>query len=373
MIITISRERLLTEINKISRIISHKSPIVALTGLLFEVKPDKLILTGTDGILSMRVEIKKNESNLQIEEMGKVLIKVRFVSEVMRKIESDIVRIEVVEGNIIRINAHNFDTQLNTLNFNDYPKIIFDNYGKEFILKGAMIKSIISQIGFAVNDKPTNPLYSGVHFLFTNGKLKIAATDLFRLATKEMNFSYFEAEDYQVIIPIRVLQEVAKVCFEQKEVGLIINERNVIFKVDSMILQSKIVEGKILDISKVIPKTFASTIAIKNRDLTNAIDRASVLGNETSNTTIKMVVDASKIQVECSSSEIGTSNEQLKDFQFHGNDTVFSFRSSYMLDAIRSFKTENININLSQNNMAIVITSEEAPGLLQLVLPVMTY
>lgn len=373
MIITISRTRLLNEINKISRIISYKSPLPALTGLLFEVKPDKLVLIGSSGTLSMQVEIKVNESKLQIEELGKTLIKVRFVSEVIRKIESEIIRIEVVEGSVIRINANNFDSQLNTLDVNQYPKILFDTRGQEFIISDGVLKAIVNQVGFAIGEQERNIIFTGIHFLFSKGKLKVTATDSFRLASKEINFPYYSKDDYEVIIPGKVIQEVNKISEKKNDVTIIINERNVVFKINNTILQSKIIDGKYPNINKIIPESYNSKIVINNRDLLNAIDRASVLSHEISNTTIKLNISNDKIKVESSSSEIGNSNEHLSKFQLSGEIMNIAFRSQYMLDAIRAFKTSDLNINLTAEDKPIIITSDEDPTLLQLVLPMRTY
>ncbi|WP_339024510.1 DNA polymerase III subunit beta [Spiroplasma endosymbiont of Agriotes lineatus] len=373
MIITISRTRLLNEINKISRIISYKSPLPALTGLLFEVKPDKLILIGSSGTLSIQVEIKVNESKLQIEEIGKTLIKVRFVSEVIRKIESDIIRIEVVEGSVIRINANNFDSQLNTLDFNQYPKILFDTKGQEFIISNAILKAIVSQVGFAIGEQERNIIFTGIHFLFSKGKLKVTATDSFRLASKEINFPYYSENDYEVIIPGKVIQEVNKISEKNNDVIIIVNKINIVFKINNTILQSKIIDGKYPNINKIIPESYNSKIVINNRDLLNAIDRASVLSHEISNTTIKLNISNDKINVEASSSEIGNSNENLSKFQLSGDAMNIAFRSQYMIDAIRAFKTNDLNINLTAEDKPIIITSDEDPTLLQLVLPMRTY
>lgn len=373
MIITISRERLLNEINKISRIISYKSPIPALTGLLFEVKADKLVLLGTDGIISMQVEIKAGDSNLVIKEMGRSLIKVRFASEVIKKIDSPLINIEVVEGNIIRINANNFDSQLNTLDVSNYPKILFDTSGQEFVISSNNLRDIVNQVGFATDTQEKNIIFSGIHFLFSSDKLKVTATDSFRLASKEIIFPYQSDNDFEIIIPGKVIQEINKITEKNEPITIINNENNILFKTGNTIVQSKIIVGKYPNINKIIPKEYNSVIEIKNRDLLNAIDRASVLTHEINNTTIKLDIDNHKIKIISSASEIGNSNEYLNNFVLSGETMKIAFKSQYMLDALKSFKTNNLKLNLIADDKPIIITSDEDRTLLQLVLPIRTY
>lgn len=375
MIISISRERLLWEINKLSKIISYRSPIVELTGILFDVQKDKLILIGTDDFLSMKIEIKENESNLKIKSIGKALIKIRFLTEVVRKLESDTIQLEVVEGNIIRINTENFNSHLNTLNANEYRNINFEIMGKELILQPLLIKNIVSQISFAANEMNKNIIFTGIHFRFEKNKLQVTATDMFRISRKEIEFPYFD-EKYEVIIPVKIIQELNRICNNNDEkISLFINNRNVIFKIQETTLQSKIIEANFPNISRIIPeeKDYMTRISINNRDLIAALERASVLSHEINNTIIKLNIDSDNIKVTSSASEIGNSNENLKTFSLIGNPMSIAFRSGYMLEAIKSFKTNSLKINLISEDKLIVLTSDEDPTLLQLVLPIRVY
>lgn len=152
MIVSIKRDKILDELLKVSRIISQKTLIPSLLGILIEVKKDKITFTTSDGDTSIKSEILVG-NDLVIKSIGNVLIKNKFIIEVIRKIEDEFITLEAVEGSLIKIKADNFDSILNTLNAIDYPHLSFETEGKEVIFTSALLKEIISQTSFAIGEK----------------------------------------------------------------------------------------------------------------------------------------------------------------------------------------------------------------------------
>lgn len=376
MLILIKREVLLAEINKIARISNNRSQIPTLSGILFNVQTDKLILIGSDSdqTISIRSEIKENEI-LKITKTGQFLVKSKFISEIIRKIEGEFITLEVVENQVLRINSENFDSQLNTMVAEEYPEIDFDEDGKIYKINSSWIKEIISQISFAAANKEEKKVLTGICFKNVNKKLKIIATDTFRLAQKEI--SDFDYPDFEIIIPAKTIQELSKIINDNLTIDLIINDQSVIFKNDNMILKSKFIQGNYPNTDKVIPNKFKINIRINLNYFLNVIDRANVLATENSISTIKMTITKEKINIESKTIEVWNCNETLENFEidFNGDieQQVISFNCQYMLDALKSFKVEKVNLGIIDNESPIIITSVLENNLLQLVLPVRFY
>lgn len=376
MLILIKREVLLTEINKIARISNNRSQIPTLSGILFNVQTDKLILIGSDPdqTISIQSEIKENEI-LKITKTGKFLVKSKFISEIIRKIEGEFITLEVVENQVLRINSENFDSQLNTMVAEEYPEIDFDEDGQIYKIKSNWIKEIINQISFAAANKEEIKVLTGICFKNVNKKLKIIATDAFRLAQKEI--SDFDFPDFEIIIPAKTIQELSKIINDNLIIDLIINDQSIIFKNDNIILKSKFIQGIYPNTDKVIPNKFKINIKINLNYFLNVIDRANILATENSISTIKMTITKEKINIESKTIEVWNCNETLENFEidFDGEvaEQVISFNCQYMLDALKSFKVEKVNLGIIDNESPIIITSLLENNLLQLVLPVRFY
>nr|P34029.1 RecName: Full=Beta sliding clamp; Short=Beta clamp; Short=Sliding clamp; AltName: Full=Beta-clamp processivity factor; AltName: Full=DNA polymerase III beta sliding clamp subunit; AltName: Full=DNA polymerase III subunit beta [Spiroplasma citri]CAA79522.1 DnaN protein [Spiroplasma citri]prf//2016285B DNA polymerase III:SUBUNIT=beta [Spiroplasma citri] len=363
MIVNIKRDKILDELLKVSRIISQKTLIPSLLGILIEVKKDKITFTTSDGDTSIKSEIMGNDLN--ITRIGSVLIKNKFIVEVIRKIEDEFITLEVVEGNLIKIKANNFDSVLNTLNSADYPHLSFETEGKEIIFTSTVLKEIISQTSFAIGEKEKRIVFNGLNIKTdqNNKELIITATDSFRLSCKKIDYS--NNYNFDVIIPGKFINEIGRLISENDQVSelllIIIN------------CKQKIIEGKYPDTSKVIRTSFNTSLTINNRAIIKIIERRSVLSNETMTTIVTLKIKEQKVLVTSFTQEIGNTEEEIRDFKVEGTDQIIAFNSKYILDALKAFKTKEITIKMIDERKPLIITANDDQTLQQLVLPIRSY
>ncbi|AHF57142.1 DNA polymerase III subunit beta [Spiroplasma eriocheiris] len=373
MIVNIKREKILEELLKVSRIISQRTLIPSLLGILIEVKKDKITFTTSDGDTSIKSEIPVGK-DLVIKSIGGILIKNKFIIEVIRKIEDEFITLEAIEGSLVKIKANNFDSILNTLNASDYPHISFDTEGKEITFNNNLLKEIISQTSFAIGEREKRIVFNGLNIRTdkANNLLVITATDSFRLACKKIN--YTSENDFDVIIPGKFINEIGKLLTENDDdIKMKISDKSVCIILNNTIIQSKIIEGKYPDTTKVIPENFVSLLTLNNRDLIKIIERASVLSNEAMTTIVTLKIKDNKVFITSFTQEIGNSEEEIKDFRLSGTDQTITFNSKYILDALKSFKTKEVTIKMIDETKPLIIVADEEPSLQQLVLPIRSY
>lgn len=375
MIVNIKRDKILDELLKVSRIISQKTLIPSLLGILIEVKKDKITFTTSDGDTSIKSEIMGND--LSSTRIGSVFIKNKFIIEVIRKIEDEFIMLEVVEGNLIKIKASNFDSVLNTLNSSDYPhlsNLIFETEGKEMNFTSTVLKEIISQTNFAIGEKEKRIVFNGLNIKTdqNNKELIITASDSFRLSCKKI--AYSNNYNFDVIIPGKFINEIGRLISENnQEIKMKITDKSVSVIINNTIVQTKIIEGKYPDTSKVIPTSFNISLTINNCELIKIIERASVLSNEAMKTIVTLKIKEQKVLVTSFTQEIGNTEEEIKDFKVEGADQTIAFNSKYILDALKAFKTKEITIKMIDETKPLIITANDDPTLQQLVLPIRSY
>ncbi|WP_374696713.1 DNA polymerase III subunit beta [Spiroplasma endosymbiont of Polydrusus formosus] len=372
MIVNIKRDKILNELLKVSRVISRKTLIPSLLGILIEVKKDKITFTTSDGNTSIKSEIIGNDLN--ITRIGSVLIKNKFIIEVIRKIEDDFITLEVVERNLIKIKANKFNSILNTLSSSDYPHLLFKTEGKEIIFTSAILKEIISQISFVIGEKEKRFIFNGLNLKTnqSNKELIITATDSFRLSCKKIEYN--NNYDFDVIIPGKFINEIGHLISENnQEIKMKITDKSVSVIINNTIVQTKIIEGKYPNTSKIIPNSFNTSLIINNRELIKIIERASILSNETMTTIVTLKINEQKVLVTSFTQEIGNTEEEIKEFKVEGVDQTIAFNSKYILDALKAFKTKYITIKMIDETKPLVITANDDHTLQQLVLPIRLY
>lgn len=366
----ILRTELLTALNKVSRAVSSKSPLPVLTGIKFNLLDDKLVLTGSDSDITIETVIEKNEKKLKIYQTGSVVLTGHYISEIIRKIESEYIDIEIVDGTLTRIKGDRSEFNLNGIKSIDYPKIDLSMRGEHFTLDSLVLKTIINQTVFATSDKETRPILTGVNFRAENGKLSCIATDSYRLAKKVVDVD--PSLRFNITIPSKSLNEISKIIEKVEDIDIYVSERKILFALNHLVIQTRLIDGAFPDTSRLIPTSFDYDLRIDSRDLLSAIDRASLLASDNNNI-VKLTMSPDNVQITSKSQEIGSVEEDLNSAFFVGEPLNISFSSKYVTDAIRSIAESKIKILFTGDMKPFIIKSEQDDSLFQLVLPVRTY
>lgn len=365
----IKRLKLLNALAKSARAVSIRSPLPVLTGVKFDLKEDQLILTGSDSDITIQTVILADE-DLTVYETGAVVLNSRYILDIVRKINSDEIEIEIIDGLLTRIKGNHIEFNLNGTDALEYPRIDLSKTGTHFMINSIILKNIISETKFAASDKETRPILTGINFKAHDHQLECIATDSYRLAKKTIHLD--EDITFNITIPKMSLDEISKIIEKDEIIELYVSDRKVLFVFDNNIIQTRLIDGNYPDTSRLIPSQFDYTLNIHKMDLINAIERVSLLLSEQNNI-IKLEMSDENVILSSYQQEIGSVEEVLSTSFYKGNPLNISFSSKYANDAIKSFSGEKIKILFTGEMKPFIVKDQEKDDLLQLVLPVRTY
>lgn len=363
----VKRTELLNALTKVSRAVSLKSPLPVLTGIKFELKEDGLVLTGSDTDITIQTTINEN---IEILEVGSVVLSARFILDIIRKIEGDIVHIYIVDGTLTRIESKSSRFDLNGTSYIDYPRIDLSKIGSHFQLKSSDLKQAIEQTSFATSEKETRPVLTGVNFKAKNNILECIATDSYRLAKKILDID--SNITFNIIIPKKSLIEISRIIEKDELIDLYVSDRKVLCVINNVYVQTRLIDGSYPDTSRLIPDQFAYTMNIDTASLLGALDRASLLSSE-QNHIVKLTMNEDTVMLSSFSQEIGSVEENLSKAFFKGKPLHISYSSKYMNEAIKAINSEKIVILFTGEMRPFIIKDIERKDIIQLVLPVRTY
>ncbi len=108
---SVSRDSLTTAINAASRALSNKTPMPILTGVKVEATYESVVITTSNGDLSMQVTVEQD--GLKVDQPGVQVIPGRYFIEIIRKMTADKITIESMDDNLINIRGGQSDFTLN--------------------------------------------------------------------------------------------------------------------------------------------------------------------------------------------------------------------------------------------------------------------
>ena len=356
----------------VSHAISSTSPQPSLRGILINVQNDSIVLTGSDADISIRKKITKDDKNqLNVIEEGSILVESRYLLEIVRKIDSETIDIEIIDGALTKFSGSSAVFKINGMNPNDYPNINFLQPETYINISAASLQEIISQTAFAASVKETRPVLTGVNFRFSNGILVCTGTDSFRLARKTIPFE--NEGSFNVTIPAKGLSEVKNSILQDSasNISMYMDNRKAQFINEDTIIQTKLLDGAFPETDRLIPKEFNYTMHISRSDLISAVDRTVFIKTENM-AIVRLQCSKDEIILSNKNQEIGESRETLAA-SFEGEDLDISFSAAYVIEAARSLPGPELKIGFTGEMKPFVIFSEGDDTVLQLVLPVKTY
>ncbi|MDI9518421.1 MAG: DNA polymerase III subunit beta [Erysipelotrichaceae bacterium] len=369
----ISKSVLYDSLQLVSKAISSNSPLPALSGVKIDVEKDKLVLTGSDAKVSIKKTLdneKYEDLNLVVIEEGSIVIEARYLLEIVRKIDSNEISFEIIDGSLIKIVGRQTEYKINGMRSLDYPAIDFSKPNQIFTIDSSLLLKIINQTAFATSDRELRPVLTGVNFLIKDGVLECVATDSYRLAKKIVNVD--TDLNINITIPSKSLLEVARAIESDELITVALSDKKAQFYIGSTLIQTNLIDGEYPETKRLIPTTFEHILTIDAREIVNAIDRAVFIKNE-GVSIIKLTLSQEEAVISSKSQEVGSLEEVLNIDSYEGSEFNISFSGNYMLDAIRYLGATKIRIKFAGEMKPFIIDNEEDSSILQLVLPVRTY
>ncbi|MBR3891224.1 MAG: DNA polymerase III subunit beta [Bacilli bacterium] len=369
----ISRDVLESSLNIVSKAVTNKTPIAVLTGIKFDLTEEGLNLTGSDTDLSIStfIPVETNTSqNITVFSTGSCVLNAKYITEIVKKIDSDRIELELIDSTLVKITDQKSNFSLNSINVADFPFIDFNFDKNVIVMKGDLLKQVISQTIFATSIKETRPILTGVNFKIDGNVLEAVATDTYRLAKKKVVLG--DSAYVNVTIPNKSLSEVSKIISGNEEVTINFFDKKVLFKVGDTIVSTRVINGVYPDTTRLIPENFDYKLTTLTTDIVSAVDRASLLSTD-GNNIVKLSMNLDKIELSSRSQEIGSVVEKISNYDYKGNKLDISFSAQYIQDAIKAIGSNEVELSFTSEMKPFIIKNKEDNTVVQLVLPVRTY
>ena len=372
---TIKKEVLMEAINKVSKAISSRNVIPVLAGIKFELTSKKLVLTASDNDITIQTHIDcDNEEIIKVKEEGSIIIQGKYISDIVRKLPDPYINIEVVDELKILIYTENSEFNLNGISESEYPNIDLEESKSHIELLPSVLKEIVNQTAFATSIDENKAILNGINFNITGDMLECNATDSYRLARKVIKLDKVSKENQNIVIPSRNLVEFTRIIDDSDEmIEIHIFNNKILFKYQNLLFQSRLINGTYPNTSNLLPKDYLVKLHFNINQFYDVVDRVSILTSDKDKNTVTLETDGNNLIMKSSSAEIGRVEEKMIITKDQDIDVKVSFSSKYMMDALKSFNTETVELHFVGEIKPILLKSSEDETLTQLVLPIRTY
>jgi len=403
----INRSYLSIQINKNLKISSYKNDIPYFNGIFFEVLANKIIITTSDGITSIKNTLS---NNLKVIEQGSFLVDRKYLGLILRKIDDNLITISE-KDNLILIKGKKFTSTINCMDKKSYPKNLFqnENWTGVISINAFSLYESIKKCKFLINRNEKHSALTGINLKsdLKLNQLVFSATDSFRIAQVKRiaKFEFFDMQmksDIDIIIPYNFIDVLEKLLSENylssnknQDIKLLYNKNKMQFvqdyalssqESDQVLLQSHLINDSFPNTIKMIANQEVkkcSEILIKKSVLEKVVDRVSLLSNTFDDNIIQIKVDQNLIDISSTVSETGSSDEKIvsknletkeENYSFKGKNQKISVNSNYFASALKAFSENNeVRIKIFDLDQPLIIENKDNIDHIQLILPIQVY
>ncbi len=369
MKLVILKNNLLEGLFSVEKSISESSSLPILKNILLETEDNKIKIIGTN----LELAVIHYLSGKIIEE-GKVCIPFSIFYNLIKNLNQDRIQLEKNKENL-NIKTENYEATIYGQNPEDFPIIPKINAQEPIVIfKGLAFKEAVSRVIVSAQYSEIRPEISGLFIRYHHQLLKLVATDSFRLTEETLNQEDFQAKngEFEVIIPLRTVQELLRIIKnENYNLELYLDPHQILFKTPEQEIISRKIDGQFPDYEAVIPKEIKDEIIIDRQEFINAIKLASLFTSRANDIVLRVGENKKFLEIFSSEGSLGE-NQYLVPIKLNGDRFYIAFNWRYLLDGLKIYKTNEIELGVNGSEKPAVIRSKEERNLLYILMPIKT-
>lgn len=366
---TINKEALMKGLNLVSKAIPQKVELPILANFKLALTEKGLEITGSDNNITITTIVPfmiGEQEIIRNSQEGDTCVGAKILIEVVRHLEDEVISFELIDSSILKIEDSKSNFKLNSIRAEEYPQIDLSVSGASLTLPGKDIQTLVESTAFAASIKETRPILTAVNLEAGENKLSATATDTARLARKSIAID----SDVKFVanISAKKLIDIVRSFEPNDEVTIAVSEKKAVFAFGHSVISTRLVTGEYPNTKNIFPKQFNYFLEVNAQDFLKAMERVSILSTEYEGV-VKLIMDEDEVEMISRSSMVGSANEKLSVFQFSGEHLEISFRASFVADAIRACKSEDVTIAFIGEMKPFIVKNVKDPSVEMLVTP----
>jgi len=339
--IILERDVLLGQLQTVSRVASTRSAIQALSGVQLAASSDRCELRATDMDVGLRVPLEA-----EVAREGVVVLPGRLIVDVVRSLPALSVSLELrAAEQDVEIVSGKATFHIRTLRTEDFPPFPEPSAeGTVSLPAEAFVSTALKVAGSASRDE-TRPVLTGILVSASDRELRMVATDSYRLSVKETELESSLSSGFEVNVPARALQELARIAAhsEDEQVSVSVQQNQVLFVLGRVILSSRLIDGQFPNYRQLLPESFEHELRIAGAELTDVVRRISLLAQK--NAPLRLSFQPGELTVSAQTPDVGEAQEALP-VAFQGEPLEIGFNPEFLRAGLEAIEDADVLLKL---------------------------
>jgi DNA polymerase-3 subunit beta len=351
VLIKTQRDTLLAPLQSVSGIVERRHTLPILSNVLLEKKGDRLTLLATD----IEIQITTSTECAGGEGDGAVTVGARKMQEILRSLPDTAEVSLVLEDKRLQVRAGKSRFSLQTLPADDFPRMtVSEGETKQFSISQKAFRQLISKTQYSMAAQDVRYYLNGLLLLVEGKELRAVATDGHRLAYASVEIDT-DLPRQEMILPRKTVLELNRLLVDtDDQLNITLTPNQVRFSFGSVVLVSKLIDGKFPDYERVVPATLKNHMKVGRQTLMQAMQRAAILTNEKFRG-VRVVLGDNSLKLVAANAEQEEAQEEV-EVDYAGDAIDVGFNVGYLLDVLNNIHADEIQWSFNDANSSALIT-----------------
>jgi DNA polymerase-3 subunit beta len=329
-------------------IVEKKTAMPILSNVLIQAsKEGKVSISATNLEVGMM-----SEHQAEVISAGSIAISARHAYDIVRSLPTGSVKIKKLESLWAEVRCEKIEYRMLGMATEDFQALPEVGSVAVFKVNQADLRDMIEKTIYAVSSDETRYNLNGSFLEKIGGDaFRMVSTDGHRLSMLDARL----AEDPKtarfgegIIIPKKGLLEIKRLLdTEGGDCFLGVEGNNLIFRMSTVMVVMRLLDGRFPEYRHVVPEKQKIKLRLNRKVFGDSLRRISILSNDRT-LGLKLKLSKNLLQVTTSNPDVGEAREDLV-VEYGGKELVVGFNARYLLDALSTIETEEVDVSLDDD------------------------
>lgn len=360
----VNRKDILKELQVVSLITEKNNKFTAQKGVVLEAKEEKLILKNSTSDIQIKIEIETLGYC-----HGEIAVDPNILIDFLKNLSGEYICLKK-KNNVLEIEG----LKVQLYDILEQEKIINKQLGTEYEFNVKKLQNFLENVKIAASKEIANEAINAVKFVIEENKLKLAATDTFRLAYLEevLDNNQRNKESMEFSLPLKTVEILIK-AFKKVKDGVVkfgyVGDRLSI-EFNGIEIISKLIEFPFPDYKSIMKYCERDIkILLNTKTFLGVLNRISVIAKKNLSSKNGAVFKIKKDKLEI----VGFNQnekviEEIDIFNENGKELTISLNVKFLIDYLKRISDKLVEMKLA-DRQSVILNGETNNKFIYLTMP----
>lgn len=339
----IQKTEIAAKLNAMRGIVSSKSAVDALKGVLF--RDNTLTAYNLEVGVTATVDTHTDEA---------FIIPARAV-DMIESLPDGFIEITANDKSMVTIKMDGILHKAQSFPVADFPDLPEIVEGKNATLPFELLQKAVNSVLYAVSVSENNPIQTGVLFHAADGFLDLVACDGYRIAWQKLAYD----GTFDFVVPKAAVQKIIGIGMEG-DLRITYGRRTAQFSAGGYAVFVRLLEGRFIDYHAAIPQ-YTNSAAIDRKKLLACLQRVLICQDAVTKPVLSFSTNSVELSIRGAISEY---SESVALTQPLAESVHIGFNGKYLMECLKTCESESVQFSLGGNLKPIVIHDGSLTALL---------